>query len=142
MAVNVAPIYPHIFASGSHHAPIPQMIRLGARSSRVKHVASQKSDITRPIVANPGAHFDLFSYCRIGCHRHNRIPHQTRFRLARQHQNRAFSIRNNPNPSLRSWHPANRRATDSVMVNSLFLAIFRVNFWLHLHLGFLHYFLH
>ena len=44
---------PTFFASGSHQAPIPQMMRLGARSSSVRKVAASKPMLRVQLLITP-----------------------------------------------------------------------------------------
>ncbi len=44
---------PTFFAKGSHHAPIPQIIRSGARSSNVRKVAANKPILRVQLLMTP-----------------------------------------------------------------------------------------
>ena len=72
---------PTFFASGSHHAPIPQHDPVRGQIVQRQEGRRRQGHVARPVVDHAGPDFDALGRRRKGRHRHNRIAHQTAFGL-------------------------------------------------------------
>ncbi len=68
---------PTFVASGSHHAPIPSLMRPGARSSERRERRGEEPDVARPVVHDARADPDPLRHRRERGHRHGRLADES-----------------------------------------------------------------